>query len=182
MDQLAPLLMSRETFYRWAEQQPGQRYERIFGEVVGWTRERWRHNSLKGEIYRVLADAASGRDIQVGVDGMGVAAGDSDFVPDVIVHQGPPIPLDDMVVPNPVVIVEVLSPSTMRIDTTIKLEAYFSLPSVEYYLLFRADRRAVTHWRRGSETPLHLEIGPLLLAPPGLAIDLVAIYDRAGIA
>jgi hypothetical protein len=42
-------------------------------------------------------------------------------------------------------VAEVLSPSTQRIDTSIKVEGYFRVPSIAHYLVFRADRREVMH-------------------------------------
>ncbi len=40
-----------------------------------------------------------------------------------------------MTAPNPVVVVEVLSPSTRGIDTTVKLAGYFLVPSLKHYLI-----------------------------------------------
>jgi Uma2 family endonuclease len=44
----------------------------------------------------------------------------------------------------------VLSPSTAAIDHGLKLTAYFSLPSVEHYLILDPDRRVVIHHKRGT--------------------------------
>jgi hypothetical protein len=38
-----------------------------------------------------------------------------------------------MVMPEPVVVVDVLSPGTKMVDTTRKLEGYFKLASVRHY-------------------------------------------------
>jgi Uma2 family endonuclease len=38
-------------------------------------------------------------------------------------------------VPNPVIVVEVSSPSTRKIDASLKMTGYFSLPSVHHYLI-----------------------------------------------
>lgn len=181
-DEFAPLRLSRAQFYRWAALQPSGKFERVFGEVVQLAPERWRHNQLKKIICRLLEDAATADDLQVGIDGMTVAAGGHDFEPDVFVHQGPPISPDAVVVPNPIIIFEVLSPATARVDVTIKLEAYFELPQMQHYVVVRSDRRVVTHYRRGSELPSHPAITTLVLNPPGIAIDLADIYDRAGVA
>ncbi len=146
----APLVLDREAFFAWAEAQPGGRYERIGGEVIAMAPERVEHARLKVEIWAALRLALEGDPAcEVLTDGMTIAVDvGTDYEPDVVVHCGPPIPLGTIVVPNPVVIVEVLSPSTRRIDSTIKRENYFRVPSVAHYLTFRADRRQVTHWRR----------------------------------
>ncbi len=51
---------------------------------------------------------------------------------------------------NPVVIVEVLSPNTAAVDHGRKLSGYFSLPSVEHYLILDPERRVVIHHKRGQ--------------------------------
>ena len=54
-------------------------------------------------------------------------------------------------VEEPRLIVEVLSPSTQRADSTVKHAFFRSLPSVGESLLVRSDRRHVEHWRREGE-------------------------------
>ena len=51
------------------------------------------------------------------------------FEPDALVVCPPPADLNTMEIPNPVVVVEVLSPSTAADDHGVKLDGYFSLPS-----------------------------------------------------
>ena len=46
--------------------------------------------------------------------------------------------------------VEVLSPSTAAIDHGGKLSGYFSLVSVQHYLILDPDRRVVIPYKRGS--------------------------------
>lgn len=52
---------------------------------------------------------------------------------------------------NPVVIVEVLSPSTELKDRTEKLDAYRHLLTLGHYLLIAQDRCRVEHYRRLDE-------------------------------
>lgn len=82
-----------------------------------------------------------------------------------------------LIIPNPVVVVEVLSPSSKRIDTSVKVDGYFRVPSVAHYLVFRADRPEVLHWRRGAAAP-ERPVGVLRLDPPGLSLDLDRISGR----
>src|SRR3984885_5689229 len=58
-------------------------------------------------------------------------------------------PPDAIEIDNPVVVVEVLSPSTAAIDHGRKLSGYFSVPSVQHYLILDPDRRVVIHHKRG---------------------------------
>ena len=83
---------------------------------------------------------------------------------------------------DPVVIVEVLSDSTRRIDEGEKRDAYFTIPSLRVYLLVEQEAAVVIAYRRtehgfvreiysGRETVLPL---------PEIAIDLPLseVYDR----
>ena len=49
--------------------------------------------------------------------------------------------------PKPVIVVEVLSPSTVADDHGIRLDGYFSLPCVEHYLIVDADRPVLAQTR-----------------------------------
>jgi Uma2 family endonuclease len=113
---------------------------------------------------------------------MTVEQEDSDFEPDAVLHCGEPLPGDAIAVPEPMVIVEVLSPSTRGVDLTRKLVAYFRLPSVRHYLVFWADRPQVVHHRRrddgeGVETRILTE-GEIRLDPPGISITLAEVYGE----
>lgn len=176
------LRMSREAYRQWVEEQPGGRFERVEGVVVAMAPERASHVDTKSLAWLTLrrAVAAASLRCHVYADGMTVEVGDSDFEPNVVVRCGPPLPPDAIVVPDPVIVVEVLSPRTQSNDLTRKLAAYFQLPSVRHYLIFWADRpRAIHHRRRdenhGIETRIVTE-GEIVLEPPGISIALADIY------
>jgi Uma2 family endonuclease len=175
---MATIMPDRAAFQRWAEMQPRGRFERMAGEVVPVSPERWEHARLKAEIWRALDAALSGHPTcRVVPDGMTVAVDDdTDFEPDVAIHCGAPIPRASLLIPNPVVVIEVLSPSTKRIDTSVKVDKYLKV--AEHYLIFRADRADVVHWRRGAASPTRPS-GRVTLDPPGITVDLAAIYRRA---
>ena len=83
-----------------------------------------------------------------------------------------------MEIPIPVVVVEVLSPSTAADDHGVKLDGYFSLPSVEHYLIVDPDRRVMIHHKRGAdaiETRI-LRDGVVRLEPPGLEAEVAAFF------
>ena len=63
-------------------------------------------------------------------------------------------------------------------DHGVKLDGYFSLPSVEHYLILDPDRRVMIHHKRGAdaiETAL-LRDGLLQLDPPGLEAEVTAAF------
>ena len=79
---------------------------------------------------------------------------------------------------NPVIVVEVLSPSTQSIDTTDKLADYFRVTSIRHYLIVRARRREIIHHFRlddgiGSRV---VNLGSIRLDPPGISLDFGAVY------
>ena len=92
--------------------------------------------------------------------------------------RGPPLPDNAMAAPNPVVIVEVLSPGTTSVDTGAKLADYFRLASVQHYLLVRPSRRGITHHRRTAEGIVTRIVheGAIEMDPPGIHLALDEIY------
>lgn len=105
------------------------------------------------------------------------------FEPDVVVSCAE-VP-DGLLLPEPLIVVEVLSPSKRDKDFTVKLAGYAALPSVAYYLLVDTQRRLVVHHHRSpGEQEFRTTIarsGTLHLDPPGLAPDLDEIYARSGV-
>ena len=79
---------------------------------------------------------------------MTVRVEDSDFEPDALLRCGPRLPGDSTSVPDPLVVIEVLSPDSGTRDRATKLRACFKLPSVQHYLIVWPDeRRIVRHSR-----------------------------------
>jgi Uma2 family endonuclease len=80
------------------------------------------------------------------------------------------------------VVVEVLSKSTRRVDSSIKLAGYFRVPSVVHYLLLWPESRTVVHHRRGEEGRIEsaiLRSGTLTLDPPGISLAVEALFPPA---
>lgn len=178
----APVVLSRDEYRRWAEAQPRGRYERVAGEVVAMAPERVAHLRVKAAAWLALrqAIAAAGLPCEALPDGATVEVGaDTDYEPDAVVNLGERLHGDAVAAPDPVIIVEVLSPSTQSVDTGAKLADYFRVPPVRHYLVIRADRRIVTHHRRrddgGIETHLVAE-GRIDLDPPGISILVEDLY------
>jgi Uma2 family endonuclease len=173
--------MSREEFREWAESQPRGRFERVDGEIVAMAPERWAHARMKARIWRALdrAITQAGLPCEAAPDGMTVEIDDgTDYEPDALVNCGPRIADDAIAVPNPVVIVEVLSPATASVDAGSKLAGYFRVASVQHYLLVRPTRREVVHHRRNGDAILTRIVreGVIELDPPGISLALDEIY------
>lgn len=181
--------MTVDEFLAWSEALPKEagRFELWDGEVIekrgaagSMNAERSQHWRIKGAMYRALYDALvrSGLAGDVAVEGPTVRFSPHKAAePDVIVYFGEPVPQSAVEVPNPAIVVEVLSPSTAKLDLSWKLEAYFTLPSVEHYLIIDPDKPLlIQHSRSTSDalvTRLHHDPAKVLrLDPPGLEIDV----------
>ncbi|MGF1552969.1 MAG: Uma2 family endonuclease [Paracoccaceae bacterium] len=178
--------MDAETYLDWAMRQPeGQRYELVDGEVVAQASERARHARAKFAAARALEDAirAAGKPCEVFPDGMAVRIDATTvYEPDASLRCGAPLDGDAVVFDDPVVIVEVLSPSTRGDDLGRKLVDYFRLESLGHYLMVDPERRTVVHHARGADGEVRMRVireGGLRLDPPGIEIDTVAMFAGA---
>jgi Uma2 family endonuclease len=84
---------------------------------------------------------------------------------------------------NPVVIVEVLSPSTKDYDRGQKFQHYRTLPSLIDYLMVAQDEPRVEHWTRQSENRGLLSdfagLGQVIpLASIDCILPLAQVYDK----
>ena len=132
-----------EEYLAWANAQAErQRSELINGQIVAMAPERIKHAKVKLAVAIALKAAVvrSGLPCHVLADGPTVRIDDhTAYEPGALVYYGQELPGDSLVVPNPVIIVEVLSPTTMHTDTSAKLIGYFKLPSVQHYLIIDPD-------------------------------------------
>ena len=172
---------SREEFRLWYEAQPRGRFERMEGRIVAMAPERGAHIRVKASVYTALKHAVTlaGLRCQALPDGATVETGDNDYEPDALVNCGEPMADDATAAPNPVIVVEVLSPGTSSTDTGAKLDGYFKVPSIAHYLIVHPIRRMIIHHRRtetGIETRIIVD-GPILMDPPGITITTEEIYE-----
>ena len=177
-----PGVLGRAEFRQWAEMQPRGRYERVGGEVVAMAPERAAHVRVKMRVWQALDRAihAAGLDCEAFGDGVTVEIGeDTDYEPDAIVACGERLADDAIAAPTPIVVVEVLSPSTQSVDTGVKFTDYFRVPSIQHYLIIRADRRGVVHHRRGDGDRIETRLiagGRIDLDPPGINVAIEDFY------
>src|SRR5579871_2197235 len=116
--------MTADEFIAWAMQQPEtEHYELVAGEIVAMAPERVAHARMKGLIYRRLSEAieAAGLACEALPDGPSVEIDpDTVYEPDVLVRCGPPLPDDAVRLNDPIIVVEVRSPSTASFDAGAK--------------------------------------------------------------
>ncbi|MDX6752586.1 Uma2 family endonuclease [Geminicoccaceae bacterium 1502E] len=174
--------MTAEEFLAWVLEQPeGRRHELAAGEVVAMAPERAAHNLAKGAAFAALREAlrASGLPCQAFADGMAVRIDDETvYEPDALVRCGERLDPDEVVVTDPLILVEVLSPGTHKLDTGAKLAGYFRLPSLRHYLIVDTSRRLVIHHGREADGAISTRIvaeGTILLEPPGIELAVADI-------
>ncbi len=169
--------MTVDEFLVWAEGQEG-RHELHRGQIYAMSPERSKHALTKFAVQSALADGIrkAGLPCIMYPDGMTVRISQhTAHEPDALVYCGPKLAGDSLEVPNPIIVVEVSSPSTRRIDGALKLAGYFSLPSVQQYLIVDPDGPPVIHHQRQAEGTILTRLvsdGALRLDPPGFEIPV----------
>ena len=113
------------------------------------------------------------------IDGVGVAINDRTLrIPDVLVQCGAEPNPDALIVESPLIVVEVVSPSSERDDVETKLVDYFSVASIRHYLIVFSEKRVVVHHRRNDGGDIATRIahdGDIVLTPPGMAVPVLAL-------
>jgi len=175
--------MTLSAFLRWSAEQPGK-HELVAGIPVAMAPERADHARTKARVWLALRDAvrSAGLECEAFTDGMTVPIDDDNaYEPDALVRCGARLEADEQAVTDPVVVVEVLSPTTAGRDAGAKLEDYFRLDSVAHYLLVKTDRRVVIHHARQAGGEIRTTIvsqGELELSPPGMRVAVSAFFEE----
>ena len=174
MEQPRRTEFTADEFIAWALEQATGRFELDNGAVVAMAPERIDHTRAKRNATIALHNAigARGCPCEVLPDGASVRINERTvYEPDALVRCGPLSPGGEMEVSDPVIVVEVVSPSSRGIDTGSKLAAYFSLPSVLHYLIVDTDKRLVIHHHRDGKGEIGVRDprgGPAFARSPGL--------------
>jgi Uma2 family endonuclease len=179
--------MTVDEYLDWSRSLPDtENYELIDGVPVAMAGDSLRHNLVKGALYRALQDAvaAAGLPCTVFTDGVNVKIDTWNArIPDCSVQCGPLGNLDSILV-QPVIVAEVTSPSSDKDDSGEKLARYFGVPSIEHYLIIRAEQGVIVHHRRGEGEEIRTALvrdGRLTLDPPGLSFDVAPVLRAAAL-
>ena len=184
-----------EEFLEWVETDPDARFEFDDGTmreksdvrfelhdgvVVAMAPERAQHVRTKLRAAMTLQAALAGQPSACGsfVDGIAVRIDDrTTFEPDAFVRCGDPLDGDVREISDPMIVVEVLSPSTKSRDLGEKVEGYFLLPLLHHYLIVDPERRRIIHHRRQADSDALLtrivSEGLIRLDPPGIEVAIV---------
>jgi Uma2 family endonuclease len=143
--------MGKAEFFAWRQTREGPRCELKDGEIV-------LHPGVSRNHYRVAGHWYSALRHRLTVEVWDIAAGDfaveigadirfPDVVVERVVHDG-----DAYATQDPILLVEVLSPSSAGCDLRIKAGKYLSLPSLEAYIVASQDEPVVSVWQRDPGT------------------------------
>lgn len=173
--------MTVDEFLAWAERQDG-RWELYNGIPYLLAPERAGHAEVKFAIQTELVKGIrkAGVPCHMLPDGATVRVSQhAAHEPDALVYCGAKLPPDALEVPEPVIVVEVASPSTRKIDASLKLTGYFRLPSVQHYLIIDPDGPPLVHHRRQTDATILTTIvhhGVITLTPPGIDVEVAEIF------
>ncbi len=143
--------LTPEEYLTWERKQPFKN-EYHNGQIIAMSgANRW-HNCITVDIAVQLSNQLMGKECEVYISQMRVRTSPeiSYFYPDVIVVCGEPRFEDDTfdTLLNPIIVIEVLSPSTAAFDRGEKFEYYKQLASLQEYVLISQDSVRVEHYRR----------------------------------
>jgi len=182
MTDAAQVLMTVDEFLATADEREG-RWEIENGVAYAMAPERLDHARVKFAAAVALSDAIrrAGLPCEAVSDSVAVRiTARTAYQPDALVYCGPRLPPETREIPNPVVVVEVLSPTSELRDVHRKLIGYFSVASVAHYLILDPRDRSLVHHKRAADfiETRPLSGGPLRLDPPGLELDIADLFAR----
>ncbi|HEY0323598.1 MAG TPA: Uma2 family endonuclease [Pyrinomonadaceae bacterium] len=148
MSQRKPKAHISVTEYLAGERESAVRHEYVQGEVYAFAGASDRHNRIAGNIYARLSTHLVAGPCEPFISDMKIrVSADVFYYPDVVVTCDAPGG-DAYFRSEPILIVEVISPSTERIDRHEKMVAYKSVPSLQEYVLVMQDEMRVGIYRR----------------------------------
>ena len=170
--------MSLEAFLQWEERQE-LRYEFDGFEPVAMTGGTAEHSAIRRNLITALSTRLRGKPCQPHGSELKIAVAGSIRCPDAFVVCSP-LARGTTVVTDPVVVFEVLSPSTSTTDRIVKNQEYRDTPSIPRYVMLEQDHQAATVFaRQGDDWVGHVVSGEVILDMPeiGVALPLTELYD-----
>jgi Uma2 family endonuclease len=178
MTDAAENLMSLDEFLAWEREQP-MRYEYAGGVATMMTGGSLAHATITMNIALALRQRLRGTGCRPFASDAKIIANGTVRYPDVSVTRRPVDDRDDAV-PEPILVVEVISPSTEREDRGRKKFDYFATPSIRHYAIIEQEARRVDLYTRTGEnwTDRIVEGDAVLnLTAIGVEVGLDAIYE-----
>ena len=181
----AQTYLTPEEYLTWERKQPFKN-EYHNGQIIAMSGASRAHNRITVDLTIQLGNQLMNSECEVFASEMRVRTSPeiSYFYPDVIVVCGEPRFEDDTfdTLLNPIIVVEVLSPSTAAFDRGEKFEYYKQLASLQEYILISQNSVRVEHYCRQETQWIHNTFqrpeDVLLLPSIECEVPLRAIYRR----
>ncbi len=155
-DDLHGIRMTEEAFERLISVESPYRYELIDGVVYDMTGSTPEHSAISSNIESLLREQL-GRSgpCRIHRDQYVAIPGKPPVVPDVVLtcdlaDWDKNKRLKPFMIQSPLIVVEVLSPSTERYDRTEKFTRYMRCPTLEVYILVSQDEQYIEVYRRST--------------------------------
>ena len=171
--------MTPEDYLAWEARQEF-RWEFDGFQPVAMTGGTKAHSVVRINLITALTNRLAGKPCQPYGDELKVRIGSKYRYPDVLVSCTE-FANTDTIAAEPVVIFEILSPSTSDTDKTAKLAEYLSLPSVQRYVMLEQSRifaTIVTRTADGWGLALAAEGGTLAMPEIGIEVPMAELYSR----
>ncbi|MGI4762732.1 MAG: Uma2 family endonuclease [Janthinobacterium lividum] len=171
------------------EAQSEVHHEFFEGKIFAMSGASIAHNTIAQNFILQLRPALRGKKCRVQIEAVRLAVeeGRHYTYPDVMVNCDPADQRESQQLHHPVLIVEVLSPSTEAYDRGLKFNQYKKLPSLRHYLLV-SQTTWLVEWYQLTEhgawahTALAEAEDSLAIPELGLAMTLAEVYEEAGVA
>ena len=125
------------------------KHQYLDGTVYAMSGASRNHERIAGNVYGELRNHLRGKPCEPFSSDLKIKAGNYLFYPDAMVVCDDPVS-HEYYTETPVLVVEVLSKSTRRIDETVKRRVYQSIPSLQEYVLIEQDIVDVEVCRRSE--------------------------------
>jgi len=158
------------------------RHEYIAGQVYAMSGTSKKHNIIAGNIYMTLRIHLREKGCQVFMSDMKAKIESLDifYYPDVLVTCNSE-DREKFFIKYPCLIVEVISPSTARIDRNEKLYNYRQLESLQEYVIVSQEQMRVEIYRKNNQNDWNKEMinneGVINLQSVGLSTTMAAFYE-----
>jgi Uma2 family endonuclease len=170
--------MTREAFLAWEERQD-LRYEFDGIRPVAMTGGTRAHAGIQRNLMLAIGGRLRGQRCRIFGSDLKIDTGHGFRYPDAFVTCTPGAG-SSTIVADPVVIFEVLSPSTASVDQITKNREYAAIPSVRRYVLLAQDRVGATVFERAGDDWIgHVIADEATLDLPeiGIALPLAELYE-----
>lgn len=163
------------------ERSSEKKHEYVDGRIVAMTGASVNHNRLSGNIYRKFGNHLDGQSCEPFMNDMKVLTSAGNYrYPDVMVVCDDDFINDKYATKTPVILVEVLSRSTRKVDEQEKRLEYMNIPSLEEYVLIEQDIVDIEVVRKCNnwQSDRYYIGDTIIFRSINLAVSVEDIYDR----